>query len=370
MVAVVEGPTTRAACGRCEALPAPPSDRGTLYLVPPLAHTAANLAALLRRHGARFAESTPGILAVALEPGQLASLASALGDTLSPREMADTRSLVVTTGGSPTLADALRAEPLDRLVAKAQAGWLVDLLREGRLDTHFQPIVDAADPARVFGHEALARGRDRAGGPIPPGAMFAAAAGAELLFQLDRATRIGAIRAYGRLGLAPAGRVFVNFNPTSIYGPVYCLRSTAAAAAEAGIAPERIVFEVVESDQIRDRDRLVDILTYYRRAGFGIALDDLGAGYGSLTLLERLRPDVVKLDMALTRDVDRNPFKAIIAQKLLEAARELGIRTVAEGVETVAEWRWLRDHGADLVQGFLFARPGNPPPAPVVPDGG
>ena len=101
-----------------------------------------------------------------------------------------------------------------------------------------------------------------------------------------------------------------------------------------------------------------------------MALDDVGAGYNSLTLLTRLRPDFVKLDMELTRGVDRDRYKARVVGKLLEMARDIGARTVVEGVETDGEWVWARAHGADFVQGYLFARPATPPPVPVVPVGG
>lgn len=95
----------------------------------------------------------------------------------------------------------------------------------------------------------------------------------------------------------------------------------------------------------------------YRAAGFKVALDDLGAGFSSLNLLQALRPDFVKLDIALVTGIDRDPFKAVLAGKLIEAARAFDMLVVAEGVETEAEYHWLRDHGAHLWQGFYFARP-------------
>ena len=128
--------------------------------------------------------------------------------------------------------------------------------------------------------------------------------------------------------------------------------------------PSGIVFEVVESDEIHDTGHLLGILEVYREAGFGVALDDVGAGYSSLNLLSRLRPDYVKLDMGLTRGVNTDPYKARVAMKLLEMCRELDVRTVVEGVETVGEWEWAREHGADFVQGYLLARPAAVPPVP------
>ncbi len=117
------------------------------------------------------------------------------------------------------------------------------------------------------------------------------------------------------------------------------------------------MFEVVESDEISDIDRLLRILDFYREVGLRVALDDVGAGYSSLKLLARLKPDFIKLDMDLIRNVDRDVYKAQVASKLLELARELHVSTVVEGVETVGEWQWATEHGADFAQGYLFARP-------------
>jgi EAL domain-containing protein (putative c-di-GMP-specific phosphodiesterase class I) len=129
-----------------------------------------------------------------------------------------------------------------------------------------------------------------------------------------------------------------------------------------GIEPGRFVFEVVESDQILDLGKLLMILDWFRDAGCRVALDDVGAGYNSLNLLTLVKPDFVKLDMELVRGVHRDPYKSCVARKLLELARELGVLTVAEGVETHEEWQWTRDHGADLAQGYLFAKPAPSPP--------
>jgi EAL domain-containing protein (putative c-di-GMP-specific phosphodiesterase class I) len=108
---------------------------------------------------------------------------------------------------------------------------------------------------------------------------------------------------------------------------------------------------------VEDPGYLLEILRQYRQAGFRVALDDLGSGFSSLNLLHALRPDFVKLDMALVRDVDSDPFKATLASKIIEAARDLNMGVVAEGIETEAEFRWMRENGATLLQGFYLARP-------------
>ncbi len=90
--------------------------------------------------------------------------------------------------------------------------------------------------------------------------------------------------------------------------------------------------------------------------------------YRPLNLLHALRPDFVKLDIALVRDVDKDRFKATLASKIIEAARALGMRVVAEGIETAAEVRWMRENGADLLQGFHIAHPQAVPATFVSPE--
>lgn len=347
-------------CARCEALPEPVPESGTLYLAPPLTHTGATVRGVLARAGLDPTEPAPGVLGVTLAPGVLGGLADGLAAALGQTELRDVRALVLPEGAVPSLADLPRMQPLATLVAKVRGLWLHEIIREDRLVTHFQPIVRADDPAEVFAHECLLRGVAADGSLIPPGLLYDTARAADLMFPLDRAARLRAIRGAVESGVS--GRLFINFNPTSIYDPAFCLRTTVAAIEAAGIDPSDVVFEVVESDEAHpDLDR---ISRFYRRAGFRIALDDLGAGFGSLNLLSALRPDFIKLDMQLIRGVDRDPYKADVVSQILEMARKLGVGTVAEGVETEAEFAFVRDHGADFVQGYLIARPACPPTSP------
>ncbi len=126
----------------------------------------------------------------------------------------------------------------------------------------------------------------------------------------------------------------MNFNPRFLEDPPDSWAQTLAAAISSGIDPSRFVFEVIESDEIKDLTRLLDILDSCREAGCRVALDDLGTGYNSLQLMSHVRPDFVKLDMELIRDVDRDAYKSCVAGKILELARELDVYTVVEGVET------------------------------------
>ncbi|MHC5541708.1 EAL domain-containing protein [Singulisphaera rosea] len=357
-------------CARCFELPAPVPQTGILCIAPPLAHTLGTVRGFLRRSDLAYAEPDDNVLAIPLSAGVLLGLAQGLGKILSQAELRDTRSFVTDAEGGPSLADLASVQPLATLFAQVQGGRFATMIEEGRLTSHFQPIVHAVDPEKVFGYECLLRGLELDGTLVYPGLLYKAARDADFLFSLDRQARLTAIRTAVAHGLdATPNRLFINFNPTSIYDPTYCLRSTVSAIAETRLQPDRIVFEIVESDRIEDVESMVRIVDFYRQAGFQVALDDLGSGFGSLDLLIRLKPDLVKLDMQLVRNVDQDSYKAGILAKLLEMARGLGIKTVAEGIETEGEWGWVREHGADYVQGYLFARPDCPPGRPLVPAG-
>ena len=348
------------ACTRCSILPGPARSEGTLFLGPPLAHTQGTLRKILQARGIAFEEPAPRVVSIGLKPGRLEEVIAALAEGLGESEQRDTRSLLLGEGEEPSLGDLASTRPLSSLIANVQQGWLVEMIRDRRLTSHFQPIVRMDEPREVFAYECLLRGRSADGSLVAPTRMYDAAREAELLFQLDREARLTAIRE--AVAHEIHENLFINFNPSSIYDPTYCLRSTISAIDEAGIEPGRVVFEVVESDHVEVD--LLGIMTSYREAGFLVALDDLGAGYGSLNLLSDLRPDIVKLDMRLVRDVDRDRYKAGITSKLLEMALRLDIKTVAEGIETPGEFEWFRDHGADYAQGYYIARPGSPPPRP------
>ncbi len=349
-------------CTKCRTIPAGPPTAGVLYLCPPVDELVDPLHRALVGTGLPVKNPNPDMWAVEYASGELDGLATVLSTALKGPELAGIQGMILPSGRQPTTRDYMSTRPLENLLSEVQCRWLGDVLRHSRLETHFQPIVPTAEPDDVFAYECLIRGRGENGNLIPPGELFKAARTADLLFQLDRQARLTAIRAAVEHRIT--SRLFLNFNPSSIYTPSACLRTTFQAVEEAGITPEQITFEVVESEEISDTSHLLGILQVYREAGFGVALDDVGAGYSSLNLLTRLRPDYVKLDMGLTRGVDSDPYKARVALKLLEMARDLGVRTVVEGVETINEWEWAKENGADYVQGYLFARPAAVPPMP------
>ena len=346
-------------CRDCETLPEAPPDVGSLHLAPTLAPTVEKLLALLSRSRMPVSESGTGVLSVALPESGLAKLALDLADVLTPAELRDTPCLVTSNGAAPALADLLRTVPLARLVGRIRGEWARQMLGEQRLVTHFQPIVEARAPERVFAHECLVRGRERNGALVSPGEILPVVKAAGLLPQFDRAARLSALRAAERRGLP--WLVFVNLNPNAVHDPATCLASTFLAVERSEIEPERVVFEIPEAEEVADAAHLAELVSLCRQRGFRVALDDLGAGYASVRLLTRLKPDFVKLDRELVEGIDTDAFKARFVEKLLDVACGLGIPCVAEGVETEKELRWAQERRVDYVQGFLVALPDDPP---------
>lgn len=219
----------------------------------------------------------------------------------------------------------------------------------GALRMAFQPIVDVGERS-VFAYEALVRGPEGE----PAGAVLATVADHQL-YAFDQTCRVLAIATAQRLGLTT--RLSINFLPNAVYEPATCIRLTLAAAHKVGFDPQRLVFEMTEAEKIRDPQHALSIVRDYQSRGFLTAIDDFGAGYSGLNLLAEFQPQLVKLDMALVRDIDRHRARQAIVGGVLGACAALGVRVIAEGVETRAEYDQLRAMGVTLFQGYLVARP-------------
>ncbi len=231
----------------------------------------------------------------------------------------------------------------------------IGVLAEAEFWSVYQPIVALADRS-VVAREALLRGvvDDR---EVGGGDLFFVAEQAGWLHRLDRIGRESAVT--GAVPWLGDADLFVNVDPASILRPQVCLASTERVVHDSGIAPEQLVFEVVESHVVSDRGHLLSILEHYRSLGWRVALDDVGAGWSSLSLLAAVRPEVVKLDKGLVQDLPDDGARTVV-KAVIDLAHSLGAVVVAEGVET--EWlaEQVTELGADLGQGWLFGRPVRP----------
>ena len=209
----------------------------------------------------------------------------------------------------------------------------------------FQPIAEM-NHGEPIGFEALARFEQTP--ERGPDVWFAEAGEMGLRVDLE----LAAIRmALHHLPELPRqAYLAVNVSPaTAISGRL--------DAALTDVPANRIVLEITEHDVIESYEQLEAALSGLRRSGVRVAVDDAGAGYASFRHILRLQPDIIKLDMALTRDIDRDPARRALASALITFARDTRSAIVAEGVETAAELRTLRRLGVSAAQGYFLGRP-------------
>lgn len=219
----------------------------------------------------------------------------------------------------------------------------------------FQPIVDLTDQS-VWAYEALVRGTD---GSSAPEVLSRLNSGNRYAF--DQLCRVRSLELAAQLGIAARGaRLSMNFSPALIYNPNACLRRTLEAAQAFAFPLESLVFEITEGERINDIAHMQAIAAEYIRHGFLLALDDFGAGFSGLAILSELRGiGLVKLDGSLIRNIDRNTRAEHVVSSMVGLCRALGIRVLAECVETAEECRKLHALGIRLMQGYLFAYPQN-----------
>ena len=348
-------------CARCQLTRRPGTDGGALLLGPRDAHAQAVTAQILRAEGIPFRRSGPvlSVPAAGPETAILGRLARCL-----PPAVQESMQACVFRGDlnnmAHVIATLIKSEPLTQMLARLEHEWVREALDSDWLFSLFHPIIEA-QTGEVFAHEALIRAR-RPGTTeiIGAGAVIGASAGLGLEHVLDQRARQSAIRHAAALNL-PDVRIFINFLPNTIYDPEICLRTTMEAAAEHKMPLSRLVFEVVETENIPDMGRLLNILDFYRAEGIGTAVDDMGAGFATMDYLEALRPDFVKIDRDLVVRAARDAADRHKLESIIDRAKELGIQVIAEGIETHAQMDVCRQSGADFLQGFLFARPANPP---------
>jgi EAL domain-containing protein (putative c-di-GMP-specific phosphodiesterase class I)/GGDEF domain-containing protein len=250
------------------------------------------------------------------------------------------------------------SERRERRRARTRDAELKHILSSAAVTTVFQPVVDLAT-REVVGFEALSRGPKDSFFEMPR-TLFALSARAGMALDLDRLCREAALREWRRA--AGRGKVFLNVLPGSLRDPAWLGESGAGAAVDASIPPEGVVIELSERDADDDLARFASALGKIRGRGFGLALDDLGTGYATFAAVEALRPDFLKLDVSMVRDIHRHLIKQDLLSSVVQIARRLGAAVIAEGVESEEEAAVLLEGGARYAQGYLFAEPGPAPP--------
>ena len=242
------------------------------------------------------------------------------------------------------LSSQLRREEIELQRVHARVDEIQRFVNGEGLAIHVQPIVDLSTRETV-GLEALARFRSLP--PRPPNEWFAEAAALELGTQLELAT---IERAVGLLDAVPeTAYLSVNCSHRTVAVPELLPLLTAGA--------KRLVVEITEHEPVDDYDELARSLQPLRDLGVRIAIDDAGAGYASLRHTHALGPDIVKVDISLTRSIDMDRGRRALAKALISFADEMDMTIVAEGIETEAELATLLDLGVPYGQGYHLAEP-------------
>lgn len=223
---------------------------------------------------------------------------------------------------------------------------------------HYQPIVGAAN-GKVFGHEALMRSSEPS--LRSPPAVIDAAQKLGRLHQLGRLVR--KLVADQITASRPESVMFVNLHSADLADPQLYSPDAPLSKHASGV-----VLELTERESLEAIDNVDKRLAQLRALGFRIAVDDLGAGYAGLSYFSRVQPDVVKIDMSLTRNVHADPVKRRIVSSICELAKDLSMIIVAEGIETTDEFNEVARNGVDLVQGYLFGKPAPFAPTSLAPE--
>ena len=237
-----------------------------------------------------------------------------------------------------------------RVAAPRRDRRLEAALGADEIDIRFQPQIDPVS-GRILGVEALARWAEAA----DPEALFARAAAAGLAERLSRTIQRKALRLVGEwCGVLGQLRLSLNILPQDLDRPGF-ESWLLGEIALAGIDPRRITAEIIESALLSDRPAVAARLSFLRDHGVEIAIDDFGTGYANLAYLTSLPLDAIKIDRAMVAGLVGQERDRIVVKAMISMARELGLKVVVEGVESVAQLDLVAGWGCDVYQGFLGA---------------
>ena len=271
---------------------------------------------------------------------------------------ADSAMYIAKQGGRSQVAVA--GEVLARRVAPSLEAELGSAVENGQMRLFFQPVVDVSAPGSgtVVGAEALLRWAHPRLGLLAPGAFLPLAEEVGLISDLDLWALEAACAELATWPEAANGPllVAVNLASATLVDP-RLLPAVRAALTKHGLGPERLHLEVVESRSLIDLPAVIERLVELRQMGVRISLDDFGTGYSTLSWLQALPVDQIKIDRSFIMGLPGHGASLAVVRGVLALARELGIEVIAEGVEEPEQLAVLREAGCDLVQGYLLGRP-------------
>jgi EAL domain-containing protein (putative c-di-GMP-specific phosphodiesterase class I) len=237
---------------------------------------------------------------------------------------------------------------------------LAQALQRGEFSLQYQPRVDIAT-GRILGAEALLRWWNADLGTLSPAQFIPLAEDTGLIVPIGKWVLRTACEqnvAWQARGM-PRLVMSVNISARQFKEPTL-LNDIAAVLADTGMAPELLELEITESMIMQHVDIAAEKAAAMKKLGIGLAIDDFGTGYSSLSQLKLFPIDTLKIDRAFVRDIPDSADDTAITKAVISLGKALGVRVVAEGVETLAQYQFLRDNGCDEMQGFYFSKPCHP----------
>ncbi len=247
----------------------------------------------------------------------------------------------------------MNARSLEHLALEAS---LHHALERDQMVLHYQPIIDMRT-REIVAAEGLLRWRHPDLGLVSPTDFIPLAEETGLIIPIGAwVLRTACLqhRAWRQTGMPPL-KMMVNLSALQFRDP-HLVKLVGNIIAETGIPPAQLVLELTESMLMDDSEYGIAVLEELRKIGVGLALDDFGTGYSSLAYLKRFPIDELKIDRLFIRDIDRNPGDAAIAHAIITLAHSMGLRVVAEGVESQDQLDILAENGCDMAQGFHFSQ--------------
>ncbi|MCL2109631.1 MAG: GGDEF domain-containing protein, partial [Oscillospiraceae bacterium] len=241
----------------------------------------------------------------------------------------------------------------ERITKRTDFETVSEILYRRCIRSVYQPIVSLKD-GKIFGYEALSR-ITNIEFMMNIGQMFRAADRVNRAWELEALCREKALE--GAVDIEPGKKLFINVNPNIINDPSFRSGFTKRRLEKCGLNFEDITFEITEHAAITDLGAFLASINYYKGQNYGIALDDVGSGFSRLNIISDVRPNFIKIDINLVRNIDKDEIKRFLCKAMIDFCKSAKIKVIAEGIETEEELEILMQLGADYGQGYFLGIP-------------
>ena len=228
-----------------------------------------------------------------------------------------------------------------------------NIINKKEINIVYQPIISLQN-GLIYGYEALMRGPENSSF-YSPLSLLDMAKKEDKLFELEMISREQAI--IGAINMENDKLLFINVEPDIVNDTHYKAGNTKEILEMCNLTEKNIILEITERTSIDDYRKYIRVIENYRAQGYKVAIDDVGSGYSGLTRINLIKPDLIKIDMDLVRDIDKESFKQSLLSSVVKFATNTGVKTIAEGIETKEELEALIKLGVNYGQGFYIHKP-------------